>query len=279
MCHNQQLPASLHSGGASDEEESDSSSEEREPPYTPDELAHVVLEFYKFLTALHIDETALKIPPPGGWPGLTPESCGHHKSDYAIGVLRLLPYIEEDRGFHLHYKSYPIDYSVYKAADFERLQPCGEDIEFWTEEGEIADPADVVCLALGRESYGRTLFLNVRDGEITEDMVRAQTLSQVDVQYYFETLEKAYRTLRLIPCQGRVTIEAWDVAEATDEITEEQVCAQADEWLTDLDVQYLRQLYRRHGWPDSFRGADALNAVHELIKATGPRRGTWESWP
>ncbi|KAM5475907.1 hypothetical protein MauCBS54593_000589 [Microsporum audouinii] len=47
--------------------ESESESELSEPPYTPDELVEIFLDFYTFLTTLHYDIADLKTPPPGGW--------------------------------------------------------------------------------------------------------------------------------------------------------------------------------------------------------------------
>ncbi|KAH7109175.1 hypothetical protein B0J13DRAFT_591287 [Dactylonectria estremocensis] len=191
--------------------ESDSSRSSN-PRYTVEELVTIFLNFYTFLTTLHYDAADLKIPPPEGWPSLTPE------------VTRHLPYFDEN-------------------------------------------------------SKARQLSLNVIDSEITECMIRADQLDAVDVKSYFNTLKKAYRSLKLIPCPGRITIEAWNIEDQAGEITEEQICAQTDNWKTDLYIQYLRQIYRQLGWPDAFRKDEATEVVNKLMDSIIEQHGDWEGSP
>jgi len=246
------------------------------PPYTPDELAAIFLDFYTFLTTLHYDAADLKIPPPDGWPGLTLESCAGWKTDYAIEVLRRLPYFK--RRAAIHYKSELIDYTSLGPERFTEPDYREAGLEFWSHRGEEdVDPIHVFCIAEGRESFGRQLFLDVKHGEITEDMIRAQQLDPDDVGSYFEKLKEGYQSLQLIPCVGRVTIEADSVDERANLISEEEFRAQTEEWGTDLDIQYLRQLYRQHGWPDAFRHEDAKKAVDELVHSIVEQRGDWET--
>lgn len=47
--------------------------------------------------------------------------------------------------------------------------------------------------------------------------------------------------------------------------------AQTDSWETDLDVQYVRQIYREHGWPEAFRKDDAEKVLVEIIEAMEER--------
>jgi hypothetical protein len=77
------------------------------PAYTAEELAATFLDFYIFLTTLHYDAADLKIPPPEGWPNLTPEHLASYKSSFAIEVLRRLPYFDSEAT--IHYKSDLID--------------------------------------------------------------------------------------------------------------------------------------------------------------------------
>ncbi|PGH11881.1 hypothetical protein AJ80_06946 [Polytolypa hystricis UAMH7299] len=250
--------------------------------YTPKELGAILLDFYRFLTTLHYNTADLKIPPPGGWPGLTPEFCAGYKSDYAVEVLRHLPYFERpDLCAHnpsqVHYKSELVDYSSWSRRDFETETTCyiWEDWgEFESSKGVLVDMKDVISIASGHESGGRELFLDVKHGEITEYMVRGDPLDPVDARSYFRDLKEAYRSLELIPCRGMVTMEA-DAGETADNITEEQVGAQTEEWGTDMDVQYIRQIYRQHGWPDAFRRDDAEDAVFKLLDKLNDKRGGW----
>lgn len=71
-----------------------------------------------FLTTLPYDLADLKVPPPEGWPELTPEYCANLKSGFAIEVLRHLPYFDSKSKAAIHYKSGLIDYSSLNREDF-----------------------------------------------------------------------------------------------------------------------------------------------------------------
>lgn len=242
--------------------------------YTPEELAKIFLDYYTFLTTLHYDQADLQIPPPEGWPSITVAAGAGLKFDTTINVLRHLPYFNGRAA--IHYKSRLIDYT---SADLEKIlkqtAERAEDMEFWSNERR-ENPKHFVYIACGHESGGRDLILNVKDGEITEDIESVDTLSPRDIKEYFQELKEAYRSLRLIPCVGRVTIEADSVEERASHIDEEEVLAQSEEWGTNLDKQYIRQVYRQHGWPDAFRREDAEKAVEELTELVRERRNDWE---
>ncbi|KAF5023084.1 hypothetical protein F66182_4841 [Fusarium sp. NRRL 66182] len=244
-------------------EASDASDGPAEPRYTPEELGALFLDFYKFLTTLHYDESDLKIPPPQGWPQITPEACAHFKSDYAIQVLRHLPYFDRLCPSYIHFKSKLLDLTTFARQDFESHIYRHESWEFWSSEGERKDPSDIVCIASGLESFGRFLWLNVVDCEIHEYLHAGDMLDAVPVEEYFENLKDQYRSLKLVPGRRRITIEAENIPEREDRITEEEVHAQTEEWGTDLDVQYVRQIYRDHEWPDAFRKEEAFRVIDD----------------
>ncbi|KAK2677783.1 hypothetical protein RAB80_006523 [Fusarium oxysporum f. sp. vasinfectum] len=205
-------------------EGSDVSDEHQEPRLTPDELGALFIDFYTFLTTLKYDKSHLKIPPPTGWPELTPESCAYFKSDYAIEVIR-----------HL-----------------------------------LRQHLDVVCIAVGHESFSRELWLNVKDCDIFEDFHAGDMLNAVSVEVFFENMKEQYKTLKLIPGRRRITIEAEKVPEHDGRITEKEVTGQTEEWGTDLNIQYARQIYRDHGWPGSFDLETASEAIDKWLE---PLRG------
>jgi hypothetical protein len=257
-----------------------SDSDSNSPPYTPQEIAEIFLDFYTFLTTLHYDARDLKIPPAEGWPTLTPEFCaGFSRSDRAIEVMRRLPYFSATCRAHIKYKSRLIDYSTYTREQFE----AGEDIfdlgtEFRNADGDEIDPAHIVRIARGYESYGTEIFLNTHDGEITECLIRADDRDPMDIRDYFDELRDEYKSLRLIPCPGRETICADEVDERDGEpITEDQVRSQDKEWGTDSDIQFIRQMYRQYGWPDAFHRDEAERAVNESMDAIREKRGEWST--
>ncbi|KAK2831947.1 hypothetical protein FQN49_007007 [Arthroderma sp. PD_2] len=280
-----QLPVSYPAGFPiernDEEEEEEEEEEEAGPPYTPRELAAIFLDFYTFLTTLHYNAANLKIAPPEGWPNITPEFCGGLKSDFAVDVLRHLPYLmNDDFGAQFHYKSELIDYTTYSPEEFHEADDWVQELGcFYSEHEEnedgIVDSIHIIWIATGRESFGRQFFLDVKHGTITEYMLRADMLDPVDVRTFFDRLKEDYQTLRLIPCLGRITIESDRVEERSSDISKEEVLAQTEDQ-SDSDIQYIRQIYRQHGWPDAFQAAEAMNAVDEFYGPIGGRDDAWE---
>lgn len=70
---------------------------DRQPIYTPQQIGAMLLDFYRFLITLHYKPEDLKVPPPDGWPELTPERCQHFRGDFALQVIRYLPYFTTTR--------------------------------------------------------------------------------------------------------------------------------------------------------------------------------------
>ncbi|KAG8670661.1 hypothetical protein FPOAC2_07488 [Fusarium poae] len=272
MSTNGDIPSPSSSGEES-YDESDASDGTTEPRYTPKELQAIFVDFYSFMTTLTYDKSHLKIPPPIGWPQITPESCGHYKSDYAIEVIRHLPYFDSNCKSYIHYKSKLVDLTGFSLQDFERHKGRYKNWEFWSSEGELRDNGDVVCIAVGYESFGRELWLNVIDCEIFEDFHAGDMLDAVPVETFFANLREKYETLKLIPGKGRITIEAEDVPEHVGRITEEEVNNQKEEWGTDLDIQYVRQVYRDHNWPRSFDLEAASLAIDNWLDPSGESLG------
>ncbi|KAI4675865.1 uncharacterized protein J4E84_009840 [Alternaria hordeiaustralica] len=110
-------------------------------------------DYYTFLTTLYIPSSALKHPPPGGWPNITADATKSlDKSPVVIEVMKHLPYIDEAESgemiTNIHYKSDVVDYSTYKEEDFKRydvsygedgLKVCIEEMEERRREEEEAE--------------------------------------------------------------------------------------------------------------------------------------------
>ncbi|CAJ0553233.1 Ff.00g117450.m01.CDS01 [Fusarium sp. VM40] len=261
--------------------DSDSSEGYDEPRLTPQELGALFIDFYSFMTTLNYDKSDLKIPPPTGWPEITSESCGYFKSDYTIEVMRHLPYLNNKSTAQIHYRSKLLELTVWTAIDFKKHSETHEAMEFWSSEDE-QDPSDVICFAEGYGSYGRGLWLLVKDCEIIEELSEADVLSAVPVEEFFANLKEQYETLKLIPGERRIMIEAENVPDRKERITEDEVNSQTQEWGTDLDIQYVRQIYRDHGWPHSFNLETASRAIGNWLEPSGAAVGggpRGESWP
>ena len=249
---------------------------QRQPKYTAAELSSHFLSFYQFLTTLHYTPTDLKVPPPTGWPQLSSPthlaSWNLHKSPFVLQVLAHLPYFAPRTGSDannnpgIHYKSALIDYTSFTSAYFARPDGREAAVNLVNAAGDPVDSMDGFCIAWGRESGGRTLWLNVVDGEIIEESLRCETVGAFDVVEYFDRMRTAYRELKLIPGKGMITMEVWDVDERRERIAVEEVLRQTNEGATDLDWQFVRQVYRDCGWPDALRGEEAAVRVEELLR-------------
>ncbi|KAF4447243.1 hypothetical protein F53441_9201 [Fusarium austroafricanum] len=254
----------------------------REPAYTTQELVDIILEYYKFLTTIHYNPADLKIPPPGGWTNLTPEVLsGYDKSEYVLGLIRQIPCFDRSKGpAGFLYKSGLLDFSVYTSKDFEEDVDMEGIVDFASVEGQ-ANPRHFFRLAEGRESGGHEVWLNAKDGEITDFEIRGDGADPVDIRTYFQGLKEKYQKLDLFPGEGSVTHDFSDIPESEDAITEEQFLAQGPEVDTFDNVQFGRNLYRKFGWPENFQREACWKEVSRLQAFMGDMEDTdiWEGSP
>ena len=78
-------------------------------------MVREVTSFYEFCVGLYIPESALKRPPPGGWPDIDNERYAWlEKDDTVIDLMRHLPFIyKEDQsiGHEIYTVTAPVDYN------------------------------------------------------------------------------------------------------------------------------------------------------------------------
>ncbi|GIZ49129.1 hypothetical protein CKM354_001216600 [Cercospora kikuchii] len=235
-------------------------SNESYSPYTPEGLVWFFTDFYEFLATLHYDPADLKYPPPEGWDkSMLPNTIMEKKSEGVVEFMRQLPYFRQ-------------------RADGKSTHIMNGS-EIWCTLTGPVDHSNLLVFAAGWESFGRTFIIDVLHGEITEEIVRCDTVSFVEVEPFFEDLKEKYRSLQLIPCPGRITCEAHGIPERSEEIAEVEVLAQKDVWFggSDLDWQYVRQVYRQFGWPDEFRRDEAFAFLEGFMERNGHRPGDWET--
>jgi len=267
----------------SDQEESDydscGESSDNEPTYTPTEIADMFLDFYKFLTTLHFDPADLKIPPEECWGQLIPDSFVNVKSQEVVDVLRRLPYLRRDNE-PFYYSSYLIDYTTFGIEALKYRDSEMQYLEIWSHDrGEIVDQSLCIYIALGYESGGLDFVLNVVDAEVTDDVLEHNQGSPDPLQCFFDRLKEELTTLKYIPCEGMETLDVSRVPERYEEVTDGEIYSQTERthFPSDLEAQYIRQLYRRYGWPNAFRRAECFNAVMEWTNAL-KERGL-DYWP
>jgi hypothetical protein len=279
------------------------------PRLPRDEIVEIITNFYTLLTDLYIPASSLKIPPPGGWPTITPEATKDSgKSALVIDILKYLPYIDETQAremrTHIHYKCDVVDDSEYhlkegrfgrecmdSGAEFlvwdleERETQNGEDEEDEEEEEDIYDEEDhdgwwdrnldpekielqnLVVLAEGYESGGRTFVLDVFQGIIHEDMIRCQRLGSTEVEHFFADLQDKFERLELVPVPGHGSEEG-ELFEDVSEIGEDEVLVDplkgggdGGGWRS-IDHKWFKKIYREHGWPsEGYRKEEALATI------------------
>lgn len=239
-------------------------------PYTPEEYAAMFLDFYTLLTTMHFRPSELQVPPPQGWFQMPPGGNPGWKSDFALEVMRRLP--------HLSGSPYDEVFVHYKSSCLGCVGPepwvlqDGTQWDYhdgWCAETHELDVRHLIPLTTGHESGGRDIFLDVRGGYIIEEEIRGNTAEYKDARDYLQDLKEKYRTLKLIPCRNRDTIEAQSIGEYQGErrLTMEEVLAQDDDTFhTELDIHFLRQVYRDLGWPNNFDPHKAEDEIGDLME-------------
>lgn len=282
MDQHQDPPRAVHSDHDCEPDENSEGAESdssEEPPYSVQELAAVFIDFYKFLATLHYDPADLKMPPPEGWDtAVLPPAIVSSKSEEVVALVKIMPYFKKnERSTHVHYKSKLIDYT--DPEQHRHAKSYDEMIQ-----GTLGEPGDddkpweytrLITIAMGYESGGTTLILDVFRGEITEDIVRMITCGPEDVRNFFEDLKEKFRSLQLIPCPGR-EVGDMEVPELDRVIAEDEIRAQTEEWGTHLDWQFVRQVYRQYGWPNDFRRQEAIEFMDGFMARNKHLRGEWE---
>lgn len=180
----------------------------------------------------------------------------------------------------LHFNSRLLDYTQMSLEDVEgQFSVMGDVLEGWhyslRRDMEI-DASNTFPFSLGYGAGGKVMYLNVWDGEVSEANLLTDMGEPVEIRSYFGKLREYFESLRLIPCYNRIVIKAENVPEHTGVISEGQVVAQPEEWGTELDIQYIRQLYRGFGWPSAFRKDATIQAVDQLMEKVKDKRGEWE---
>ena len=149
-------------------------SRQEEPPliYSKDEVLREITSFYDFLTKLHVPSSAVRFPPPEGWPSIDAQSYAFlRKNDTAIDLLRHLPYIdrEDSDGYEVYELTAMVDYegtqmrSDMRIAEEHGQEPDMSLIEPASDEGMTAVPPYVISLAsetCGADGYWFLLDTN-----------------------------------------------------------------------------------------------------------------------
>tara|TARA_R110002003_G_scaffold325_3_gene18777 strand:- start:497 stop:1291 length:795 start_codon:yes stop_codon:yes gene_type:complete len=253
--------------------------------YSRDETVAAVRDYYQFLTKMYLDEAYVIEPPPDGWAHITTRSSTLDKSKKVIDLLRHLPYIKCTLNDTVDAEGAP-DCTF---ADWQDLFQRGADrrtITIGTEDSSISDniPKHVVGLTCGG-SHNPRFLLDVRrgtvlwyecPGELSDDPSR-ETVDDDPYDYcsdeeeaewraegqtwsipdFFEELKDRFRRLDFVPLSERKVVDVWKTSPPEYEAM----------------LAGVRDVYRRHGWPDLERydKAECLKAVAKFLEDNYPQ--------
>lgn len=243
-----------------------------------DRIVQTIKSYYVFLTTLHIPWWALKCPPSGGWPHITPQNhAGVEKTDFVLEVLSHLPYIAETApGENLHnieLTCYVLDYTTWTPEEFRSINAASG---VWLS-GSVYK--HMALIATSYTSRGMEMVLDTMRAEINIQINPYAGDYVMDIEEYFGMMVERCRNLELMFVPGHETIvdikwkpEDGDGSECPDDLG--NLMAQEEDYPTRRDARWIRYLYRKAGWPGpDFQKERALRAVKMFVEArSGPYR-------
>lgn len=231
-----------------------------------DRIITSVHDFCLFMRDLFVPDDAILVPPESGWEAIAATSFAKlNKSDTVIETLRHMTFIKR----HALGGGYQIlpDSGLCDWRDANVLKTITEgdpeDIRSTTETLEPAPP-DVVGLCEGGRScvtllldcrYGIVHWFECMEGRTTfglnahwaawgdDDDREWGAPTAWPVEEFFERIKTKFRNMEQLPHNDH-----------------EVKSAEED---SDKDMDILREVYSRHGWPEDYKKADCLAEVEE----------------
>lgn len=260
-----------------------------------DTLVAPFYTYYAFLGTLHLPnpDSAIRLPPPGGWPHITRDICaatGFGKTNFAADVLRHLPSVQDDRRQNTHntdFRSSALDYSLSSPWSL----PAREFLSDVTvQQGlmkvhEVAGPtglAHTLVVARAQGTGGVELYLDTWTGVVHELLVNVRSGGgggvSLPVREYFAYKTRQCRELRqvFVPGQdgywgGLDAEEAPYDAAAMEEAGGGRPSHPDDVFRLEGDkgdLEWVRHLYRKFGWPgEGWRKEDCMKAIAEYVES------------
>jgi hypothetical protein len=242
--------------------------------------------YFRFLTAMYLDEDNIEWPPEGGWHFPEDALKGFGKSDAVISLLRQLPYIRDRDGLDETECPQGAPYSQFANwKDLAQSQKDYSGLHHLTEHHlwDVCTPHIVGLVIGGRNA--ETILLDIEYGIIywvecidalgdleentSQESIERENWAWVPEEYhtpawtildFFEMLKDQFRNLRFIPANDRQVFETWEGYKADEEVS-----------------TTLRAIYREHGWPDleRYRKEECIKAVQNVIEDKFPEELTW----
>ncbi|KAM0325566.1 hypothetical protein ACHAQA_007553 [Verticillium albo-atrum] len=250
-----------------------------------------VWEYYEFLGRLWLPRNVILYPPPGGWPSIAPgpDNGFECKTNFAVDILRHLPYITETRGLFNHdtivaYRSTVEDHSQSEEYDQEMDESVLEVVyETMLDEASEENPPSplrhMLKLAYGWPGGGRYIFIDTWTGFIWEEEDEGEECApRILARDYFEDKIKMLRRFDEVFVPGEDVIlrrkERFDRLDLWEEGSWRSDCqkryreyipdddpygaeemerkgepTQSRDFGDEEDGDWVRHLYFKHGWP------------------------------
>lgn len=123
---------------------------------------------------------------------------------------------------------------------------------------------DMLALAVGYESGGVSLVIDVFNGTIHEDVIRYHLLDPVEISPFFASIKEEMKALRIVPIRGEMFEHVSDDEEDEASCRGESVEGEYD-WHDGEMAQEYKKIYRKFGWPgEGYKKDEALAAVEAL---------------
>lgn len=262
-----------------------------------DRLVAPFLDFYTFLTTVHIPRSALKLPPPGGWRNITPQNCrSFNKSGFALSVLSRMPYISRAETRQLARKPYIVrhatpwghndkfhnvdegcvvlDYSSCRAKHFKKQYPRRNEWRFgWDSDEKPSRHEVVVAEGYDNEQSGAYWLLDTNTGTIVEEYP-VEPECRLDAWDFFAEKKKKWLGMQVLFVPG------WDPLEWRGAIDESRPGMRFDRDPLDMHNAYDAEKMEARGEPsnpDVFFGAedDDFDWVYHLYRKFGFPGAGW----
>jgi hypothetical protein len=246
--------------------------------------------FFKFLTAIYLDEATVKWPPEGGWPSVTVNAFKSlNKSERVVSLLRQIPYMH-DLG-RSDDKELPqgapeanfCDWTQYAESSGHRSSTQVNEWKLLTE-GSVWERTtpDIIGLLVAGQDDSAPILLDTKYGIAywpgCPDQIRHETRQeQVQDDYdawaskeeadwrgdspawtitdFFAMLQEQSEQLRFIPINDRQVIDSYS------------------EYSDDGEMEPMLQgIYREHGWPnlEDYRKEECIQAVEQALAEKYP---------
>jgi hypothetical protein len=256
------------------------------------ELISIVDEYYTFLTTFYIPASALKRPPPGGWPNITNKNtAGFGKSQCVIDLLKFLPYIDDTDAHqmitNIHYKCDVVDYSTITPEGFsgKRIHYGEMGIQYVADQQEEERKQEEAAKAAGDATDDEPEDSDsdsAAESSFNPDILRMENMFALAKGY-----ESGGRSLVLDVVNGTIhedvircnqidpvdareffeglrrQFETLEMVPVMGELYENVSEVGDDEEIEESGVdKVFKRIYRQHGWPGTgYRKEEALEAV------------------